>query len=281
MASKGRFERAKPAKARAKLGLPAVTTISRDEFMEATTDIWELAPESATRVGHPAPFPIELPERLIHLYTYRGDVVLDPFMGSGTTAIAAARNGRHYVGYDTDPAYVERAEQRIAAELAIVTPAALSPVEVPGTGKPEAVGDLVADARREGRSAKELVRELLAVAGCGPVKDKRAGLGGVEVTFSTVGPDAQTWYVDVVGGFTGIRPGLQRADALWKTIGKAAVLRQLGAGDRYLVCTAGLPAPRTAGGKALAAAGLRIVDLNDPSVAEQVGDRLAAGRDAS
>ena len=63
-------------------------------------------PSSARRVGHPAPFPVELPERLIELYTYRDDVVLDPFLGSGSTAVAAVRTDRRYVGYDTDPGYV-------------------------------------------------------------------------------------------------------------------------------------------------------------------------------
>ena len=90
--------------------------ISRDEFLEATTDLWEIPPESATRVGHPAPSPIELPKRLIELYTYEGDVVLDPFMGSGTTAVAALRTNRHYIGFDTDVAYVSRARTRIAVE---------------------------------------------------------------------------------------------------------------------------------------------------------------------
>ena len=76
------------------------------------------ATRERARVKHPAPFPIELPERFIRFYTYRGDVVLDPFLGSGTTAIAAARNDRRYVGYDTDPAYVEIARERLANELA-------------------------------------------------------------------------------------------------------------------------------------------------------------------
>ena len=67
--------------------------MSRDEFMEATVDVWEIPPESASRVGHPAPFPVALPERLIHMNTYEGELVLDPFMGSGTTAVAAVRTG--------------------------------------------------------------------------------------------------------------------------------------------------------------------------------------------
>ena len=70
--------------------------------MEATLDVWEIRPESATRVGHPAPFPVELPARLIQLYTYEDDLVLDPFMGSGTTLVAAAAADRRGAGYDID-----------------------------------------------------------------------------------------------------------------------------------------------------------------------------------
>ncbi|MEY4230196.1 MAG: hypothetical protein RLZZ362_1045, partial [Actinomycetota bacterium] len=110
IASKGRFDRAVDAKTRAKRGMPSVSSLTRDEFMEATLDVWELPAESASRVGHPAPFPVALPERLIHLHTYVGDLVLDPFMGSGSTGVAAVRTGRHYVGYDLDPTYVAAAE---------------------------------------------------------------------------------------------------------------------------------------------------------------------------
>ena len=113
IASKGRFDRALTARQRLERGLPSTASLSRDEFMEATTDLWEIPAESARRVGHPAPFPLELPARLIHLYTYYDDLVLDPFIGSGTTAVAAVRTGRHYVGYDTDDAYVERTKARI------------------------------------------------------------------------------------------------------------------------------------------------------------------------
>ncbi|MFH1531469.1 MAG: site-specific DNA-methyltransferase [Pseudomonadota bacterium] len=116
VASKGRFDRAIPVKRRAALGLPHESTISKEEFMEATLDVWRIRPESARRVGHPAPFPVALPERFIQLYTYRGDVVLDPFMGAGSTAVAASRNGRGYVGFDTDPDYVKLAQDRVATE---------------------------------------------------------------------------------------------------------------------------------------------------------------------
>jgi len=123
VASKGRFNRAVNEKDRIERGLPNESTITKEEFFAATLDVWEMRPESARRVQHPAPFPVALPERFIHLYTYVGDVVLDPFLGSGSTAVAAARTGRHYVGYDLDPEYVAKAEQRIVDEGAPVEPA--------------------------------------------------------------------------------------------------------------------------------------------------------------
>jgi len=92
-------------------------TISRDQFLEYTKSIWTFPTESARKVGHPAPFPIELPYRLIQLYTFESDVILDPFMGSGTTAIAAIRTGRNFVGYDNKIEYVELANERVKKEL--------------------------------------------------------------------------------------------------------------------------------------------------------------------
>jgi DNA modification methylase len=114
IASKGRFSRAPDVKKRQRLGLPHESDISKEEFLASTLDVWEIRPERARRVNHPAPFPVELPERFIRLYTYVGDVVLDPFLGSGSTAVAAVRTGRHYVGYDTDPEYIAIADARVA-----------------------------------------------------------------------------------------------------------------------------------------------------------------------
>lgn len=88
-------------------------TISKEEFLEATVSIWDILPESARRVGHPAPFPVELPRRLIELYTFEGDLILDPFLGSGSTAVAAVETGRHYVGYELNMDYIALAEKRI------------------------------------------------------------------------------------------------------------------------------------------------------------------------
>ncbi len=95
-------------------------TITAEEFLEFTKSVWRFPAEPATKVGHPAPFPVDLPYRCIQLYTYSGEVVLDPFMGSGTTAVAAVRTGRRFVGYDIEPAYCRLAEERVSAELARV-----------------------------------------------------------------------------------------------------------------------------------------------------------------
>ena len=91
------------------------STISRDDFLECTRSVWQFPAASARRVGHPAPFPVELPRRCIELYTYAGEVVLDPFMGSGTTAIAALQTGRRFVGYEVSGEYQELAYRRLAA----------------------------------------------------------------------------------------------------------------------------------------------------------------------
>jgi site-specific DNA-methyltransferase (adenine-specific) len=90
------------------------STIRKEDFLEWTKSVWTFPAVSARQVGHPAPFPEELPHRLIELYTFRGDVVLDPFCGSGTTCLAASALGRHFVGYEIDPDYVRLAEKRLA-----------------------------------------------------------------------------------------------------------------------------------------------------------------------
>ncbi|MCX8021675.1 MAG: site-specific DNA-methyltransferase [Syntrophorhabdaceae bacterium] len=103
--SKGTFTRGNPKGKK--------TTISREEFLEFTKSVWTFPAEPATKVGHPAPFPVELPYRLIQLYTFEGENVLDPFMGSGQSAIAALKARRHYIGYDINEEYVNLATRRI------------------------------------------------------------------------------------------------------------------------------------------------------------------------
>lgn len=88
-------------------------TITKGEFLTFTKSTWDFPAESATRVGHPAPFPIELPYRCIQLYTFKGEVVLDPFCGIGSTSIAAIKSGRQFVGYDINKEYVKIANSRV------------------------------------------------------------------------------------------------------------------------------------------------------------------------
>lgn len=93
-----------------------VSDLSGEEFLLGTLSVWEIPPESAKRVGHPAPFPVALADRVIALYSYAGDVVLDPFCGSGTTCVAAKQRRRHYVGYDIVPEYCELARRTTASD---------------------------------------------------------------------------------------------------------------------------------------------------------------------
>jgi DNA modification methylase len=177
VASKGRFDRALPAQDRARADLPSEGSMTREDFMENTLDVWEIPAESATRVGHPAPFPIELPARLIELYTYRGDLVLDPFAGSGTAAVAAVRSGRHYVGYDLEDTYIRLAERRVSDERRRLTEESDVParrVSVPavpsGAGDPE---DGPARAVRDGRAAKQIALSVLEAAGFADIQPSR------------------------------------------------------------------------------------------------------------
>jgi len=90
-------------------------TITKEQFMEWTKSIWIFNPESAKKINHPAPFPIELPLRLIQLFSFKNDIILDPFLGSGTTALAAIKSERHYIGYDINMDYIKLAERRLAS----------------------------------------------------------------------------------------------------------------------------------------------------------------------
>ncbi|MEP7115036.1 MAG: site-specific DNA-methyltransferase [Ilumatobacteraceae bacterium] len=240
IASKGRFDRAVSAKQRAKLGLPSISTMTRDEFMEATVDVWEIPPERASRVGHPAPFPVALPERLIHMNSYVGDLVLDPFVGSGTTAVAAVRAGRHYIGYDTDAGYIEAAERRLSDE-----------------GPTSAVQLMADDGRktdpfRGGWSSKEVAKWLLSEAGFTQLDDEAKVLPGVVPTLRAVDRNGRVWWFEVVGGRTSNRPGAQRVGLLWRAISKGAIIREVDPSARFAVLTVDQPTAAS-GGRALAA----------------------------
>lgn len=260
VASKGRFDRALTRRERERKGLPSEGSIFKDDFMEATLDLWDIPPESATRVGHPAPFPIELPQRLIELYTYREDLVLDPFMGSGSTAVAAVRTDRHFAGYDTDPSYVAAATRRVEEERARLEAARdrrlRRQVVLPAVPVPAAEDEpFQSRAVREGQRAKEIARALLQDCTFTDIAEDRRFGNGVEVNFVAKDRRGRRWFFDVSGAFTSSRAGLKRTDTLWKALGRAAVLRSSGVtGYRLIFLTTDLPPRNSAGDAALRAA---------------------------
>ncbi|HYF46009.1 MAG TPA: site-specific DNA-methyltransferase [Acidimicrobiales bacterium] len=238
IASKGRFVRSGDGE----------STLTKDEFMEATTDLWELPTESAHRVGHPAPFPVELPRRLIELFTYPGDLVLDPFMGSGSTAVAAVRTGRHYVGYDTDPAYVEAAEARLAGESFVEEP---RPVD--------------------GESARNLAQDALTDAGFTEVTGRFSSPAGTTFALRAVDAQGRRWYVDVPGGFTVGPSGLRRTELLWRAIAMAHTARAAEPACRVAVLTPAMPsATGKAAVKHLVDSGVPVLELADPELGAAV-----------
>ena len=209
--------------------------------MEATVDVWEIPPERASRVDHPAPFPVALPERLIHMNSYVGDLVLDPFMGSGTTAVAAVRTGRHYIGYDTDAGYVEAAQQRIAGEVL---------------------------ARRQSNWRPATVARPTRFAADGPRRSSPSGSSLRRASrTSTMRPTScPLWHRHCVpsrrqarsGGSRSsavehrIEPGAQRIELLWRAISKGAIVREVDPSAGFAVLTVDQPASAS-GGRALAA----------------------------
>ena len=239
VASKGRFDRARSAKQREADGLPYENTLMADDFMALTLDVWSIPPESARRVGHPAPFPVELPEQLIRLYTFKNDLVLDPFMGSGSALVAAARLGRRYAGYDLDESYVETSRQRVAEALQ-------------RSAEEDPAGGAVVD----GKAAQKLAEQVLEDAGFTIAdRNRRVRNTGVSIDFVATDAGGATWYFDVCGAFTSYRGGLVRTDAVWKSLGRASALK-VGRGAVPLVfLTSHLPRRPSEGDTALRAAG--------------------------
>jgi len=252
VASKGRFDRV----GRGGVGSEGDgrPTVPGDEFMEATLDVWEIPAESATRVGHPAPFPVALVERCLHLFTYDGDVVLDPFMGSGTTGVAAARTGRRFVGYDTEPAYVRQARERIES---------LAPSESP-----------------DRRTLKELARTLLADVGFETLDDNVRIAPGVTVSVRATHADGTSQLFEFGGVNTPSRPGMSRIETVWKAVAKASILRESTneqvAGESLIVLTVGTVrggplATVTGPGQPIEA----VIDVTTEDAPQRLGEALA------
>ncbi len=258
VASKGRFDRARSVKDRATAGLPHESTLMTEDFMSLTLDIWSIPPESAKRVGHPAPFPVELPEQLIRLYTFDNDLVLDPFMGSGSTLVAAAGLRRRYIGYDLDDSYVQSARRRVEELLATQpeAPPAGRPKKRPVKASVKESFDVPSLAAKEGKAALQLAEQVLTQAGF-VIEDRnrRIRKSGVSVSFVAADGDGATWWFDVCGPHTTHRGGLTLKDSVWKALGRSHAIRY-GRGDTPLVfLTSHLPRKPGEGDMALRAAG--------------------------
>jgi site-specific DNA-methyltransferase (adenine-specific) len=261
VASKGRFDRARTVRQRAAEGLPHESTLPTDDFLSSTLDVWSIPPESARRVGHPAPFPIELPEQLIRLYTFRDDLVLDPFMGSGSTLVAAARLGRRYVGYDLDPGYVETARRRVAGEL--------------DGSRPQQIDG--------GPSAARLAEEAVIAAGFDVVgRERRVAKAGLAVDLVATDATGATWMFDVAGPFTSHGGGLLRLETVWRALGRAHALRGAAPDTPLVLLTTALPRRRSDGDAALHAAGpsavFDVVDLLSQSDQGRLAKYARGGR---
>ena len=343
IASKGRFDRARSASQREEEGLPHRSSLSTDEFMEATIDVWDMGPESAQRVRHPAPFPLELPRRLIDLYTYENDLVLDPFMGSGTTLVASVLCGRWPVGYDLNPDYVDLAHARVAAAASTALPeapcradqpllfepgalradagtadssdasrrGAVAPaaagasdsaetagakrsdvagesvrgsISVHGNGESGTIADsMIADAFvrqavESGRKALDIAHELLEASGFEIVRSPATVRGsGVKFSFLVADRANREWWIDVAGAFTTVRPGLLRAETLWKALGRASVLASAEPDPerrRLLLLTPHQPRVGSEGDRALRTLGpatvLDVIELFDEAAAARL-----------
>lgn len=248
VASKGRFDRALTVKERAQRGLPHESTIGTDDFLAHTLDVWSIPPESAKRIGHPAPFPVELPAQLIRLFSFRDDLILDPFMGSGSTLVAASQLSRRFIGYDLDPHFVALAKERVAQE-----------------GTPV---DLAVD---DGLSANALCCDALETAGFDILaKGKRIPKTALSVDAVARDATGAEWIVDVAGSATSYRAGVTRLETVLRSLGRLSVLRgRLGTDARLLLLTTCLPEAKSEADSALRAAGPQLVfDVIDVSDAD-------------
>jgi site-specific DNA-methyltransferase (adenine-specific) len=261
VASKGRFDRARSPKQRAVEGLPHQNTIATDDFMSLTLDVWSMPSESARRVGHPAPFPVELPEQLIRLYTFADDLVLDPFMGSGSTLVAAAQLGRRYIGYDLDPSYVEISSRRVADAMAGSVDRPLS----------------------DGQSAQKLAEQVVTDAGFTiTARDHKVRKTAVTVDLVATDITGATWYFDICGAATSHRGGLLRMDTVWKALGRAHALRTARGAVPLVLLTPTLPPRQSEADTALRAAGpdafFDAIEVGDAEGMDRLRSYATSGR---
>ena len=207
-------------------------------------------------------------------------------MGSGTTLVAAVLTERRGIGYDLDPSYVEVARERVNAAHARVwahrQPAGEQPplpeiaealLEV--TEEEIAADDFQRRATQEGKKAQDIAIDLLERCGFSLLqKDAKVPRAGVQYNFKVEDAGGAEWWIDVSGAFTTVRPGLLRIDTVWKTLGRASVLKAHDSDARIIVLTAHLPRPGSEGDKALRAVGPYTVFDAVPMFDEEAVERL-------
>ncbi len=256
VASKGRFDRAQSRKDREAVGLPFRNTLTSDDFMESTLDVWHLAPESAKRVNHPAPFPVSLPERLIRMHTYENDLVLDPFLGSGSTGVAASLTNRRFIGYDLDPAYCEIARNRVASE-GHAPNLAVGSVDSADREPLANVHPTLAKVADRGSSLSSILQVVLEAAGFTIDTVNKKVAPGLTVALIATDRQGKQWFFDTCGTNATGRGGLDRADAVWKALGRAASAEQAGA-TPWVFVTSRLPGDKTESARVLKSVGPKV-----------------------
>ncbi len=249
--SKDSSARALTVKERRDQGLPFESTLSNDEFLEAACDHWRIGSVSAEEES----FPVDLVKRLIDLYSYEGDIVLDPFAGSGSTLVAAAASGRIGVGYDADAQNVEHGQQRLACEVGPLLRRRKKYLQVVSLAS----------------SAKDIARTALEEAGFFVLESKkhRTAAECVLFDFCIRNTYGQSWWVDVVGGYNSVNPGLADVHAAVEFIGRTAIASGSEKAYPVLALTSALPLQGSKAQKALAVLGadrlFDAIDLLDPS----------------
>ena len=292
IASKGRFARALSVREREARGLPHRSTMTNDEFVDVTRDVWRLDAESAKRVGHPAPFPVDLPRRLIDLYTYVGDLVVDPFAGSGTTLVAAARTGRIGIGYDTDPGYAALATERLGTELDRL--ADNRDGDTPLAGGTPATDDSrlersLALAVDEGKKVHDIARRHLIEAGFEVVGENvKHPSKLLQLSFLVQGAGGRRWWVDVAGAYVTGTAGLSRTDSVWRLVGRLHALAAADAAEPpdhrpVVVLTPQLPRRSSPGARVLRSVGPGVlfdcIELYDDAGLDRLRVYADAGHD--
>lgn len=267
VASKGQFNRAISTEERKLQNLPFESTIGAEEFLESTQDLWYLSPVSAKKIGHPAPFPLELPMRLICLYTYKGDLVLDPFMGSGTTLVASKMLNRNYIGYDTSLEYVKLARSRIEA-IENYQQLGKKSTSKDNSYNDDTNNSISRIVMSQPVRAKEAVENMLIEAGFKILSSPSSKKFGAQFTFSIENIHGDTFLVDVVGSFTlSQNKNSKSVEILFKTLGKILLLKSTNFPPPVLLFVTQLPEQGSESDRIFRRAGWKnifdIIDIND------------------